>query len=242
LFGLGVILSAGDAMAAFVPFFLGEIGSVDWGRTIWLSVLTLFRVLLMTLVASVLWVPLAVVVGQSQRATRILQPLFEMAASFPINMAFPFVIGWFVAHRIQMDWGAVLLLALGAQWYILFNVTGAAAALPVDLSEVVRGYGLRGFNRWRVLLLPCIFPAWVTGASTAAGAAWNASIVAELAAWGGTTLEAEGLGSLIARAAQRGRYGELIVGVGVMAVLVVLTNKLLWRPLYALAERRFGMG
>jgi NitT/TauT family transport system permease protein len=242
LVGMGFIILAGDAMAAVAPFVLGEIDGVDWGRTLWLSVLTLLRVLLMTLVASVLWVPLAVVVGQSKPATRTLQPFFEMAASFPVNMAFPFVIGWFVAHRIPMDWGAVLLLALGAQWYILFNVTGAAASLPFDLSEVARGYGLRGFNRWRILLLPSIFPAWVTGASTAAGAAWNASIVAELATWGSTTLEAKGLGSLIARAAERGRYGELIAGVGVMSVLVVLTNKLLWRPLYALAERRFGMG
>ena len=115
-------------------------------------------------------------------------------------------------------------------------------SVPGDLREAAQCYGLRGIARWRFLLLPAVFPAWVTGACTAAGAAWNASIVAEVATWGSTTIRAEGLGSLIAEAAQMDKGGELAAGVGMMAFLVVLMNKLLWRPLYATAERRFGLG
>jgi NitT/TauT family transport system permease protein len=165
-----------------------------------------------------------------------------MAASFPVNMTFPFIVGFFVSRHISMNWGSILLLALGPQWYILFNVTGGAASIPNDLREAAKCYGLRGFSRWKFLLLPAVFPAWVTGACTAAGAAWNASIVAEVASWGSTTLRAEGLGSLIAEATQKDNGGDLAAGIGMMAFLVVLMNKLLWRPLYALAERRFGLG
>jgi NitT/TauT family transport system permease protein len=229
-------------IANAVPHLLHELRTVNLSRLAWLSALTLLRVLLMTVLASVVWVPVAVLLGQSRRATRVLQPLFEMAASFPVNMTFPFIVGFFVANHIPMAWGSILLLALGPQWYILFNVTGGAASIPGDLREAARCYGLRGFARWRFLLLPAVFPAWVTGACTAAGAAWNASIVAEVATWGSTTLRAEGLGSLIAEAAQKDNSGELAAGVGMMALLVVLMNKLLWRPLYALAERRFGLG
>jgi NitT/TauT family transport system permease protein len=228
--------------AGAVPPLLDEMRTVHLPRLLWMSALTLLRVLVMTVLASVVWVPVAVVLGQSRRATRLLQPVFEMAASFPVNMTFPFLVGFFVAHHIPMDWGSILLLALGPQWYILFNVTGGAASVPGDLREAAQCYNLRGIARWRFLLLPAVFPAWITGACTAAGAAWNASIVAELATWGSSTLRAEGLGSMIAEAAQMDKGGELAAGVGMMAFLVVLMNKLLWRPLYARAERRFGLG
>jgi NitT/TauT family transport system permease protein len=225
-----------------VPLLLHELRDVDLQKILWLSALTLLRVLLMTALASAIWVPVAVLLGQSRRATRVLQPLFEMAASFPVNMTFPFIVGFFVSRHISMNWGSILLLALGPQWYILFNVTGGAASIPNDLREAAKCYGLGGFSRWKFLLLPAVFPAWVTGACTAAGAAWNASIVAEVATWGSTTLRAEGLGSLIAEATQKNNGGDLAAGIGMMAFLVVLMNKLLWRPLYALAERRFGLG
>lgn len=235
-------LLAIKSTAGALPLLLHELQDVDLPRIVWLSALTLLRVLLMTALASAIWVPVAVMLGQSRRATRVLQPLFEMAASFPVNMTFPFIVGFFVSHHVSMNWGSILLLALGPQWYILFNVTGGAASIPNDLREAAKCYGLRGVSRWKFLLLPAVFPAWVTGACTAAGAAWNASIVAEVATWGSTTLKAEGLGSLIAEATQKDNGGELAAGVGMMALLVVLMNKLLWRPLYALAERRCGLG
>ncbi len=219
---------------------VGELARLDLPKLLRAATKTLLRVCAMTLVASAVWVPVAVLLGQSRRASRILQPVFQMAASFPVNMTFPLIVGFFVAHRVSMEWGSVLLLLVGPQWYVLFNVTGAAASTPEDLKEVARCYGLRGLNRWKVLLLPAVYPAWVTGACTATGAAWNASIVAEVATWGPTTLRAEGLGSLISGAVEGNHGTELAVGIGMMASLVVLMNKLLWRPLYALAERRFG--
>ncbi len=118
-----------------VPPPLHEMQTVDLRRLLWLSVLTLPRLLLMTVLASVVWVPVAVVLGQSRRATRLLQPLFEMAASFPVNMTFPFLLGFFVAHHIPIDWGSILLRALGPQWYILCSVTGGAVSVPGDLRE-----------------------------------------------------------------------------------------------------------
>jgi NitT/TauT family transport system permease protein len=225
-----------------IPLLFQEIRHVDLPRVLRFSAFTLLRVLIMTILASAVWVPFAVMLGQSRRASRVFQPLFEMAASFPVNMTFPFIVGYFVAHHIPMTWGSILLLALGPQWYILFNVTGGAASIPNDLREAAQCYGLRGIGLWRFLLLPAVFPSWVTGACTATGAAWNASIVAEVATWGSTTLRAEGLGSLIAEAAQKDNSGELAAGVGMMAFIVMLTNKLLWRPLYGLGERRFGLG
>jgi NitT/TauT family transport system permease protein len=241
LFAVLLWLALKSSVRAF-PLLFEEIRHVDLPKVLRFSAFTLLRVLLMTILASAVWVPVAVLLGQSRRASRVFQPLFEMAASFPVNMTFPFIVGYFVNHHVPMNWGSILLLALGPQWYILFNVTGGAASIPNDLREAAQCYGLRGISLWRFLLLPAVFPAWVTGACTATGAAWNASIVAEVATWGGTTLRAEGLGSLIAEAAQKDNSGELAAGVGMMAFIVMLTNKLLWRPLYSLGERRFGLG
>ncbi len=235
-------LYALQKISGSAPFLIREIQKLDLLNLLRSSALTLSRVAAMTLIASVVWVPVAIILGQSRRLTRALQPLFEMASSFPVNMTFPFVVGFFVNHNVPMAWGSILLLLLGPQWYILFNVTGGAASIPGDLLEAARCYDVHGFNRWRILLLPAVFPAWVTGACTAAGAAWNASIVAEVATWGETTLRAEGLGSLIAGATEKNNGGELAAGVGMMALLVVLMNKLLWRPLYGLAERRSDLG
>ena len=237
-----LFLTALKNIPALVPSILREIQMLDMPVLLRSSVWTLLRVLGMTALASAVWVPVAIILSQSQRAIHVLQPLFEMAASFPVNMTFPFLVGFFVSHHVPMHWGCILLLALGPQWYLLFNVAGGAASIPADLLEAARCYGLRGSNRWKFLLLPAVFPAWVTGACTAAGAAWNASIVAEVATWGNTTLRAEGLGSLIAEATQTNNGGLLAAGIAVMALLVVLMNKLLWRPLYGLAERRFGFG
>ncbi|HEY5744010.1 MAG TPA: ABC transporter permease subunit [Terrimicrobiaceae bacterium] len=129
-----------------------------------------------------------VLIGFHPKAARFAQPLAQIAASFPVNMTFPFVVGFYAAHRISMNWGSILLIAMGTQWYILFNVIAGAMAIPSDLKEAACTYGLRGWPLWVTLILPAIFPFWVTGACTAAGGAWNASIVAEVARCGGTVV------------------------------------------------------
>jgi NitT/TauT family transport system permease protein len=211
------------------------------GHIAWLGVLTMLRVFTMTLLATLLWTPVGVWIGFHPKAARVAQPLAQIAASFPVNMTFPIVVGLFVAWRIPMNWGSILLIAMGTQWYLLFNVIAGAMAIPNDLKDAARTYGLRGWALWRTLILPAIFPFWVTGACTAAGGAWNASIVAELATWGDTTLKADGLGALIAEVTQRGDTPLILCSIGTMSIFVIVTNQLIWRRLYALAERRFRL-
>ena len=207
----------------------------------WLGLLTMGRVVAMTVLATLLWTPVGVWIGFHPKVARVAQPLAQIAASFPVNMTFPIVVGLFVAWRIPMNWGSILLIAMGTQWYLLFNVIAGAMAIPNDLKDAARTYGLRGWSLWRTLILPAIFPFWVTGACTAAGGAWNASIVAELATWGDTTLKADGLGALIAEVTQRGDTPLILFCISTMSFFVVVTNQLIWRRLYALAERRFRL-
>ena len=219
-------------------------GALTWsifGHIVWLGLLTLLRVLAMTVLATLIWTPVGVWIGFQPRVARFAQPLAQIGASFPVNMTFPLVVGFFVAAHITMNWGSILLIAMGTQWYILFNVIAGAMAIPNDLKEAATVYGLRRWNLWRTLILPAIFPFWVTGACTAAGGAWNASIVAELATWGNTTLKADGLGAYIAMVTKSGDTPLIIASIGVMSLFVVLMNKLVWRRLYAFAERRFRL-
>ncbi len=206
-----------------------------------LGTLTLGRVATMTVLATLIWTPIGVWIASKPDIARFAQPFAQIAASFPVNMTFPFVVGFFVATHISINWGSILLIAMGTQWYILFNVIAGAMAIPNDLKEAARTYGLRGWSLWRTLILPAIFPFWVTGACTAAGGAWNASIVAELATWGKTTLKADGLGAYIAEVTANGDTPMIICSIAVMCVFVVLTNKLLWRRLYEYAEKRFHL-
>ena len=217
---------------------------VSWHQFLhlcFLGSLTMGRVAVMTIVATLVWTPIGVWIAAKPNVARIAQPFAQIAASFPVNMTFPFVVGFFVAAHISIDWGSILLIAMGTQWYILFNVIAGAMAIPSDLKEAARTYGLRGWSLWRTLILPAIFPFWVTGACTAAGGAWNASIVAELATWGDTTLKADGLGAYIAEVTQKGDTPMIISSIAVMCIFVVITNKLIWRRLYEYAEKRFHL-
>jgi len=208
---------------------------------VWLGFLTLLRVLAMTVLATLVWTPIGVWIGFHPKAARFAQPLAQIGASFPVNMTFPVVVGLFVASGTSMNWGSILLIAMGTQWYILFNVIAGAMAIPNEMKEVASMYGLRRWQLWRTLILPAIFPFWVTGACTAAGGAWNASIVAEYATWGDTTLKADGLGAFIADVTKSGNTALIIVSIAVMSLFVVAMNKLVWRRLYGFAERRFRL-
>jgi NitT/TauT family transport system permease protein len=198
--------------------------------------------LAVTILSTLIWTPIGVWIGSNQRAARIAQPLVQIFASFPVNMTFALVVPLFVIYQIDMNWGCILLIALGAQWYILFNVIAGAMAVPNDLKEAARNYGLKGWPLWKTLILPAIFPFWITGACTAAGGAWNATILAEVATWGDKTIKATGLGAYIADvSAQPDGTAALICGTGVMAFFVVIINNLVWRRLYRYAEKRFHL-
>ncbi len=235
--GLQVLAAALDAAHALQSALTFKL----IGHIAWLGALTLLRVVSMLTLATLIWTPIGVWIGFEPRVARFAQPLAQIGASFPVNMTFPIVVSFFVANRISMNWGSILLIAMGTQWYILFNVIAGAMAIPNDLKEAALVYGLRNWNLWRTLILPGIFPFWVTGACTAAGGAWNASIVAELATWGETTLKADGLGAYIAAVTRTGDSPLIVASIGVMSFFVIVMNKFIWRPLYGFADRRFRL-
>jgi NitT/TauT family transport system permease protein len=247
---VGIVLLLGllgevilGAMAGFDAVY-HHISMAEIVKIVGLGFVTLLRVLAVTILATLIWTPVGVWIGSRQRVAQFAQPLVQIFASFPVNMTFPLIVGLFVRYNIDMNWGCILLIAMGAQWYILFNVIAGAMSIPNDLKEAAKNYGLKGWPLWKTLILPAIFPFWITGACTAAGGAWNATILAEVASWGDKTLKATGLGAFIAEvSSQEGGAGTpaLICGTAIMALFVVVINKLVWRRLYTYAEHRFHL-
>jgi NitT/TauT family transport system permease protein len=189
-----------------------------------------------------LWcVPAGILIGRSPQWSRRLQPVVQLVASFPAPMLFPLVTGALLALKVSFTVVAAVLMLLGAQWYILFNVLAGASAIPHDLEEASEAYAVDGSQRWRKLFLPSVFPYLVTGLITAAGGAWNASIVAETLLFRGRTLEAFGLGSTITRATQHANFPLLAAGVLTMSAALIVLNRAVWRPLYRLAESRYAL-
>jgi NitT/TauT family transport system permease protein len=241
LLAVGLGYEAIDGVISAIAALHGALTVSMVGHIVWLGFLTLLRVLAMTVIATLIWTPVGVWIGFHPKVARFAQPLAQIGASFPVNMTFPVVVGLFVATNTSMNWGSILLIAMGTQWYILFNVIAGAMAIPNEMKEVASICGLRRWKLWRTLILPAIFPFWVTGACTAAGGAWNASIVAEFATWGDTTLKADGLGAFIAEVTKSGDTPLIIASIAVMSLFVVVMNKLVWRRLYGYAERRFRL-
>jgi NitT/TauT family transport system permease protein len=209
------------------------------GRAFGLGFLTFLRVVVVVAVSSVVWVPIGVWIGFNPRVAQFMQPVVQVLASFPANFIFPFAIVIFLDLGISLNFGSILLMALGTQWYVLFNVIAGASAVPSDMKDAMENLAVHGWERWRRMILPAIFPAYVTGAITAAGGAWNASIVAEIVQYNHHTLVASGLGSFIAQ--NTGNLPALLAGLLVMAIYVTGLNVALWRRLYALAETRFAL-
>jgi NitT/TauT family transport system permease protein len=239
---LGLLLEVISGVIAGFNAVYQHVSLNDILRIFGLGFLTLLRVLAVTILATLIWTPIGVWIGSKPRAAQVAQPLAQIFASFPVNMTFPLVVGLFIRFNIDMNWGCIFLIAMGTQWYILFNVIAGAMAIPNDLKEAAKNFGLRGWPLWRTLILPAIFPFWITGACTAAGGAWNATIVAEVANWGDRHLAATGLGAFISEVSQKeGGTPLLICGTAVMAIFVVVINKLIWRRLYSYAEHRFHL-
>jgi NitT/TauT family transport system permease protein len=224
-----------------VHFILTTVGLAEVGRVAGLGGQTLLRVIVLLIFASLVWTPIGVAIGFNPRLARLTQPLALFLASFPANFIFPFATLAFIRLHISIDYGSILLMALGAQWYILFNSIAGASSIPTDLREMADDLGLHGWQRWRRLIIPGIFSSWVTGGITAGGGAWNASIVSEVVTWGTSTLTATGLGAYIAEATTKGDWPRITLGVGMMSIYVVGVNRVLWRPLYALAEKKYHL-
>jgi NitT/TauT family transport system permease protein len=240
VFAVVVVGLVAWGIGAALSYVHSTVGLAEFPHALFLGLITFGRVLLLLLVASVIWVPIGVWIGLHPTVSRLAQPVVQVLASFPAVFLFPIATAVFVATGVSLDWGGILLMALGAQWYILFNVIAGASAIPNDLREAAASLRLTRSLWWRKLILPGVFSSYVTGGITAAGGAWNASIVAEVVTYHAGTLTATGLGAYIAQATSTGDFPRILVGVSVMSLYVVGLNRLFWRRLYRLAQQRFS--
>jgi NitT/TauT family transport system permease protein len=242
-FQLSVIVGALAAVAAWqvLRFAVEGITLADVGLVFLLGLATLARVIVLIAIASVIWVPIGVWVGTRPSAAVIVQPIAQFLAAFPANLLFPIVVSIIVAWKLSPDIWLSPLMILGTQWYILFNVIAGAAAIPAELKAVGVNLRVRGWLWWRRIALPAVLPYYVTGAITASGGSWNASIVAEVASWGDEHLQAKGLGAYIAQQTDAGDFHRIVLGIAVMSLFVVVINRVFWRPLYTYAERKFRL-
>ena len=225
-------------IAAFVST---ELSWSDLLDTIGLTSLTLLRVVTLLALATVFWVPVSVWIGLRPRVAERVQPMAQFLAAFPANVLFPLAVMGIVRFQLNPDIWLSPLIIFGTQWYIVFNVIAGASAFPNDLKEAALTFRSKGWQWWREVILPGIFPYYVTGALTASGGSWNASIVAEYVRWGQDKVAAHGIGAYIARATEAGDYPQIVLGVTVMSLFVIVFNRLIWRPLFAYAGRRLRL-
>jgi NitT/TauT family transport system permease protein len=240
---MGLILAlAVVAYGAYnIILLLGAVTFKEWLIIVRDLLLTLVRVLSAVALSTVIAVPIGVWIGSNPKLARYLMPLTQIAASFPSPLVFPNLVMLIYLLHGNLQWGSVILMMLGTIWYILFNVISGASAIPQDLRACTQLTHLRGWQTWRTLWLPGIFPALTTGWITAAGGAWNASIVSEYVQYHGKTQTAHGLGALISEATAKGNFPVLAASVLAMALFVVFFNRLVWKRLSAIAQERFQL-
>ncbi|HEV8018313.1 MAG TPA: ABC transporter permease subunit, partial [Steroidobacteraceae bacterium] len=232
LIGLGALWKTAN-------FVLGKVPPNEIGHVAVLGLITLVRVAVLIALASIIWVPIGVWIGLRPRVASIAQPIAQFLAAFPANLLFPIVVSAVVLYKLTPDIWLSPLMILGTQWYILFNVIVGASAVAPDLRYAAENLGVSGWLWWRRVGLPAVFPFYVTGAITASGGSWNASIVAEVVSWGNEKLTAHGLGAYIANSTEAGDFQRTVLGTVVLSLFVVTLNRVFWRPLYARAERKF---
>jgi NitT/TauT family transport system permease protein len=224
-----------------VAYVRTGVTGADVGHVFLLGFITLARVVVLIALSSLVWVPIGVKIGLKPALAEKVQPIAQFLAAFPANLLFPVFVIVIVRFHLNADIWLSPLIVLGTQWYILFNVIAGTTAYPNDYREAATNFRIRGWQWWRQAMLPGIFPYYVTGAITASGGAWNASIVSELVQWGDTRVAAHGLGAYIARYTAAGDFPKIILGITVMSLFVTLFNRLLWRPLYAYAEAKLRL-
>jgi NitT/TauT family transport system permease protein len=243
-FQWAVVVIAISALALWevVTFVLQDISAADVLTAFLRGLATFSRIVVLIALASVIWVPIGVWVGTRREVANLVQPVAQFLAAFPANLLFPIAVSAIVAFKLDPNIWLSPLMILGTQWYILFNVVAGAAAIPAELRAAGVNFRVRGLLWWRRIALPAVLPYYVTGAITASGGSWNASIVAEIASWGNEHLQAYGLGAYIAQQTEAGDFHRIVLGIAVMSLFVVVINRVFWRPLYSYAERKFRIG
>lgn len=230
-----------STLSVLIHYIFKNISLRELGLVIDLGWWTGLRVLAVIAISSLIWIPVGVLIGRSHRATQWVQPIAQFLAAFPANLLFPIATMWILTYKLNVNIWCAPLMILGTQWYVLFNVIAGTQALPQNLHDAAGTLRVRGWLWWRRFILPGIFPYYITGVITAAGGAWNLSIVAEALSWGTYHLNAFGLGAYLTQQYTDGHFPQLTLGIVVMSAYVVIINRVLWRPLYQLAERRFQL-
>jgi NitT/TauT family transport system permease protein len=237
---VAVVAYAGWKIVGYIA--ANKVGWPDLAEAVELGCITLLRVVVLIFLASLVWVPIGVWIGLRPAWSRRIQVAAQFLAAFPANLLFPIFVVVIVTFHLNSDIWLTPLMILGTQWYILFNVVAGASAFPGDMLEAARNFRVGGLLWWRKVILPGIFPYYVTGAITASGGSWNASIVSEVASWGKDKLSAHGLGAYIAHATDAGDFPRILLGVAVMSMFVLTFNRAVWRPLYSYSTRRLTLG
>jgi NitT/TauT family transport system permease protein len=240
-FDIALLGLAAAGAVWIIAFIRGSVDLDEIGWVFLLGLATAARVLILIGLASLIWVPIGVSIGLRPHLADRVQPIVQFLAAFPANLFFPAAVVLILRFHLNQEIWLSPLMILGTQWYILFNVIVGTAALPAELQRAAQNLGVRRFLWWRRVILPAIFPAYVTGAVTAAGGSWNASIVSEVVEWGDTTLTATGIGAYIARTTAEGDGARIALGIGVLCLYVLTFNRLLWRRLYDLAAERLRL-
>ncbi len=236
-----LVALAAWAVWQIVTFVSTTLEWAELGSTIVLTTFTMIRVIALIFIATAFWVPISIWIGLKPSLAEKAQPVAQFLAAFPANVVFPIAVIAILKWSLNPDIWLSFLIVFGTQWYIVFNVIAGASAFPNDLKEASANFGVKGWNWWRNVILPGVFPYYVTGALTASGGSWNAAIVAEYVKWGDDTVQAHGIGAYIAKATAAGDYPRIVLGVAVMSVFVIAFNRLFWRPLFGYAERRLRL-
>lgn len=234
-----LLLAVAICTVELIHYVYIRVPAVETLKVLWYGLVTAIRVMVLIVISSIIWVPIGVWIGMRPRVSQIVQPILQFFAAFPANLLFPIAVILILRWHLNVNIWTSPLMILGTQWYILFNVIAGTAAIPKTMHHAVGTLYVRGWLWWRRFVLPAIFPFYITGAITAAGGAWNISIIAEAVSWGHTHLRATGLGAYIDKMYDLGDFQRLALGIAVMSAYVLLINRFLWRPLYNLADRRF---
>lgn len=236
-----ILLLIASSSYLLLRYILTELKLHEIIHVILLGSATGARVIVSIILSSILWIPVGVWIGMRSSLAQKIQPIIQLIAAFPANLFYPLFVIIIVQFHLNVEIWITPLMILGAQWYILFNVIAGASLIPRDLCMAANNFGVKGWQWWRRLALPGIFPFYITGAITAAGGAWNASIVTEMVSWGNTTLTATGLGQYIQASTIAGDFPKIALGTAMMCLYVVTFNHLIWRPLYRFALDRFNL-
>ena len=224
-----------------ISYIATELNWDEVGRVFVLTFYTLIRVILLMALATAVWVPISVWIGLRPRWAEAIQPIAQFLAAFPVNLLFGAAVSLVLAYNLNTNIWLSFLIVFGTQWYIVFNTIGGAAAFPNDLREAAANFHVHGWQWWKQVIIPGVMPYYLTGAITASGGSWNAAIVAEYVKWKDHTVTADGVGSYIAQATDKGDFPKIVLGVAMMSIFVTLFNRLFWRRLYAYAERRLRL-